>query len=231
MRKSKQEITLKAFSFIRQGFEVFSFLKSLRKLDTASPEKLVDLALGNSPIRPLQDRAEFLELADLIAACELKSVLEIGTFRGGTLFVFARLSRSDATLISLDLPNSRFGVFSRKVQEPLFKTFTRGDQRLVLLRENSQAEETRSKVAIALKDPLDFIFIDGNHSYEGVKSDFEMYSPFLRQGGIVAFHDIVSLRRDYGVTRFWNEIKGSFKHREIINCQAASSMGIGVLWT
>lgn len=220
---------MKTFSFILQGLGVFSFLRSLRNLDTQSPEKLVDIALNNSPVRPLQDRAEFLELADLIAAYELKNVLEIGTFRGGTLFVFARLSRSDATLISLDLPNSRFGVFSRRIQEPLFRTFTRGDQRLVLLRENSQAEETRSKVAMALKDPLDFLFIDGDHSYEGVKSDFQMYSPFVRKGGMVALHDIVSLRSDYGVTRFWNEIKGSFKHREIINCRAPS-MGIGVLW-
>lgn len=220
---------MKTFSFILQGLGTFSFLRSLRNLDTQSPEKLVDIALSNSPVRPLQDRAEFLELADLIAAYELKSVLEIGTFRGGTLFVFARLSRSDATLISLDLPNSRFGAFSRKIQEPLFRTFTRGDQRLVLLRENSQTEETRSKVAIALKDPLDFLFIDGDHSYEGVKSDFQMYSPFVRKGGMVALHDIVSLRPDYGVRCFWNEIKGSCKHREIINCHAPS-MGIGVLW-
>lgn len=209
---------------------MFSFLRSLQNLDTRGPQELVDIALRSSIVRPLQDRAEFLELADLIAAYELKNVLEIGSFRGGTLFVFARLSRSDATLISLDLPNSRFGVFSRKVQEPLFRKFTRGNQRLVLLREDSRVEETRSKVAIALKDPLDFLFIDGDHSYEGVKSDFQMYSPFVRKGGMVALHDIVSLRSDYGVARFWNEIKGSFKHREIINYRPFSSMGIGVLW-
>lgn len=38
---------------------------------------------------------------------------------------------------------------------------------------------------------LDFLFIDGDHTYEGVKKDFEMYSPLVRKGGLIAFHDIV----------------------------------------
>jgi predicted O-methyltransferase YrrM len=43
-----------------------------------------------------------------------------------------------------------------------------------------------------LKDnKVDFLFIDADHSYEGVKKDFEMYSPLVRKGGIIAFHDII----------------------------------------
>jgi predicted O-methyltransferase YrrM len=38
---------------------------------------------------------------------------------------------------------------------------------------------------------VDFLFIDADHSYEGVKKDFEMYSPLVRKGGIIAFHDII----------------------------------------
>lgn len=37
---------------------------------------------------------------------------------------------------------------------------------------------------------MDFLFIDGDHAYEGVKADFEMYSPLVRKGGLVALHDI-----------------------------------------
>ena len=36
---------------------------------------------------------------------------------------------------------------------------------------------------------LDFLFIDGDHSYEGVKADWEVYKGFLRPGSIVVFHD------------------------------------------
>jgi len=50
------------------------------------------------------------------------------------------------------------------------------------------------------------LFPDGDHSYEGVKRDFEMYSPLVRPGGIIAFHDTVFMD---GVRRFWAELKAS----------------------
>ena len=37
---------------------------------------------------------------------------------------------------------------------------------------------------------IDFLFIDADHSYKGVKKDFKMYSPLVRLGGIIAFRDI-----------------------------------------
>lgn len=38
-------------------------------------------------------------------------------------------------------------------------------------------------------DRLDLLFIDGDHSYEGVKADWESYKTFLQVGSIVIFHD------------------------------------------
>jgi predicted O-methyltransferase YrrM len=228
--KVRKKTSAQTLSLILDGFGVFPLLAKLLTLDGKGPEDLVDIALKNAAIRPIQDRAEFLEFAQLIAAQRPKNVLEIGTFRGGTLFVLARLSHPDATLISLDLPDSGFGSFSRKLQEPLFRSFTRSRQRLLLLREDSHSEETRSRVAKTLNAPLDLLFIDGDHSYPGVKSDYEMYSPLVREAGIIAFHDIANTLTDYGVGRFWNEVKNSFKYREIVNLSAAEAPGIGVLW-
>lgn len=225
----QKSVTQKA-SLLFEGINVFPLLTSLKKLGEASPENLVDFALKHPTIRPLQDRTEFLEFARLLAAQPPGAVLEIGTFRGGTLFVLARLSQPDATLISLDFPNSGFGVLVRKFQEPLFQNFTRDRQRLFLLRGDSHTEQLRSRVEKVLNKELDLLFIDGDHSYEGVKADFEMYSPFVRKGGMVAFHDIACPREDYGVTRYWNEIKGGYNHRELINPKAAQGLGIGVLW-
>ena len=54
---------------------------------------------------------------------------------------------------------------------------------------NSQTEEMRNKV----KDfcpQYDFIFIDGDHSYDGVKRDFELYKDLVSPRGFVVFHDI-----------------------------------------
>jgi len=38
-------------------------------------------------------------------------------------------------------------------------------------------------------DNIDFIFVDGDHSYEGIKRDWELFSSKIKQGGIVALHD------------------------------------------
>jgi len=70
------------------------------------------------------------------------------------------------------------------------------------------------------------LFIDWDHSYEGVKKDFEMYLPLVKEGGIVAFHDILS---EEEVNRFWNEIKNMHESQEIINNVKKEPLGIGVL--
>lgn len=226
----KSQSAAATFTLMMQGFSVVPLLSRLRRLNGEGAEQLVDIALQNPTIRPLQDRFEFVGLANILATQPPKTMLEIGTYRGGTLFVFARLAQPDATLISLDLPNSRFGNLSRRLQEPLFRRFVRGKQQLLLLRQDSHAEETRCKVKQCLDRPLDFLFIDGDHSYDGVKADFEMYSPFVRSGGMIAFHDIAHIPTDFGVNRFWNEIKSRYKNQEIINSRGAETMGIGLVW-
>jgi predicted O-methyltransferase YrrM len=51
-----------------------------------------------------------------------------------------------------------------------------------------------SKMAVkGWKDPVSLLFIDGLHDYENVKQDFELWSPFLTEGGAVCFHDAVYL--------------------------------------
>jgi hypothetical protein len=78
---------------------------------------------------------------------------------------------------------------------------------------------------------VDFLFIDGDHSYEGVKKDFEMYSPLVKSGGLIAFHDIVDTdlirSAGHGVHIFWRQLKG--KKTEF--CINGAWGGIGVLET
>ena len=79
---------------------------------------------------------------------------------------------------------------------------------------------------------IDFLFIDGDHSYEGVKADFQTYKTLVRAGGLIAFHDIVDNDYDtsFGTQAFWKDIKNNYEHQEFIREQAENTgCGIGLI--
>jgi cephalosporin hydroxylase len=217
---------------LRDGLSALPLFVRLGELSgSMTADALVDFALRSPAIAPLQTRSEFVEYARIVGEQRPSAVLEIGSFRGGTLFVLARLASPHATVISLDLPMSRFGKLCRRAQTPLFRRFTQNGQTLHLLRANSHYPETLSTVSSLLHGRrLDVLFIDGDHTYPGVRADFEMYSPLVRPGGIVAFHDIAVQPFPNEVVRLWNEIKPRYRHKEILSSAGKDAMGIGVLW-
>lgn len=184
-------------------------------------------------LRPFQVRSEICELAGLVAAMKPSAILEIGTAAGGTLFLFSRLAAPDARIISVDLPWGKFGGGYYFWRIPLYRSFRGQSQRLNLLRADSHSQGTFERVDKLLDGrKLDFLFIDGDHTYEGVKRDFQMYSGLVKKGGAVAFHDIVEHPADEscGVHRFWREIKTGFPHRELIGDKDQKWAGIGVIF-
>ena len=153
-------------------------------------------------------------MLEIIRKINPRVILEIGTARGGTLFLFAQIAEPDATIISIDLPGGRFGGGYPKWMIPIFKSFFKEDQKLYLIRRDSHDPLTLNIVRSILANRLvDFLFIDGDHTYEGVKKDFKTYSPLVRKGGIIAFHDIAlgPFENVGGVPRFWKEIKHSYR--------------------
>jgi predicted O-methyltransferase YrrM len=72
------------------------------------------------------------------------------------------------------------------------------------------------------------LFIDGDHTFEGVKKDWEMYSPLVRPGGLIVFHDVAGNYGETQVKAFWDTIKTSYSHREYM-AHPEGLYGIGVL--
>ncbi len=60
-----------------------------------------------------------------------------------------------------------------------------------------------------VKDELDFVYVDGNHYYEYVQKDIELYYPKLKEGGLMGFHDFVDSSSTNGVKRAVEEFFGS----------------------
>ena len=117
-------------------------------------------------------------------------------------------------------------------REELYRNFAREQQQIKIVRDDSHAPSTLEKVRTLLAGrKLDLLFIDGDHSYDGVKKDFEMYSTLVAPDGVIAFHDIVDGPESYvgGVPKFWRELKPTCRHVEIVKDWKQGGWGIGVL--
>lgn len=194
---------------------------------------LVDFIFGNRYFNACQVRSELTSLGELLAQRRPERALEIGTARGGTLLFLTRLASPRATIVSVDLPGGEFGSGYGNRRRWFYQRFSRREQVLRLLQDDSHSTETLEKVKAEFSgQPVDYLFIDGDHSYEGVRRDFEMYSPIVARGGLIAFHDIVEGAFDCvgGVPQFWNEIKSQYRHDEFIEDPKQGGYGIGVIY-
>lgn len=199
-------------------------------------DKLLDFVFTgcHGLLRPFQFRNEILKLVKMVFALKPKVLLEIGTATGGTLFLFSKVASTQCSIISIDLAQGRFGGGYPVWRIPLYRSFASAEQKIHLIRTSSHRNTALKRVKEIIGERLiDFLYIDGDHSYEGVKKDFQMYSPFVKKGGLIAFHDITVIPSEPGceVHKFWEEIKPSYGHSEIINDKKQAGGGIGILFT
>jgi predicted O-methyltransferase YrrM len=226
-------------ALIGRGFsEGTNFIRALRFLKGQPRFQSVDALLDGASsacggiIASFQVRSEIKQLLELLRGRTIKTVLEIGTANGGTLFLFTRVAAPDATLISVDLPGGEFGEGYARWRTPLYRSFAIDRQAIHLFRADSHAPDTVATVREMLGGrSVDFLFIDGDHTYEGVKRDFEMYSPLVGSGGVIALHDIALHPPSSGceVERFWRELRSQYRVREFINNPQQGWAGIGVV--
>lgn len=185
-----------------------------------------------------QNLQEFEELLKEFVKIKPKKFIEIGSLYGWTLQHFIHYAEEESTALSIDLPVRYFvGPHDWRVEKqennyknvwPLWAKAKRC--RLHLIPSSSHKQETLvSTKAIFNNELIDFLFIDGDHSYQGVKMDYDMYSPLVRSGGIIAFHD-VGKNEEGGCFQFWNEIKTSKTSFKEISYEPNQEKGIGILY-
>ena len=198
--------------------------------------KEIEKALGGAnkfrllipSIRPAQLESEFIKFSKILRSKNVKNILEIGTGSGGTLYLFSQLSDKKAKIISVDLRHPSWKI-------DFYNKLVRPSQKLFLVGGDSHRIQTLNKIKRILKNQkLDLLFIDGDHSYKGVKSDFEMYKNLVKKGGVIAFHDIAAgyiINPEWaGVNKFWNEVKNKYETTEIIESKKQRGFGIGVIF-
>tara|TARA_Y100000004_G_C8722589_1_gene330740 strand:+ start:27 stop:590 length:564 start_codon:yes stop_codon:yes gene_type:complete len=119
-------------------------------------------------------------------------VIEIGRLHGGsTILISEALSDSKRKLHSIDPVNAIKDECKTHIKE--------NSSRINLIEMTSQDAHEKIKF-----NNTDCIFIDGDHSYEGVKSDTELYWKYLDIGGYMIYHDYLKTLK-WGVFQFCNE--------------------------
>lgn len=125
----------------------------------------------------------------------LKNVVEIGV-RWGTstnsfLYGISAIERKNPNvkLYSIDINDCSGAVSDKNLLK--YWEFIQGDSKEVVKNWD--------------KGDVDVLLIDGAHDYESVKEDYRLWEPFVKEGGIILFHDVIWPHK--GVTKFfWDEV-------------------------
>jgi len=240
MRRVLRAVTERSLPGWAKGLRTWLWLSReaarLRRLRGADPalEVLLEAVMESAAFRPQQRPSEILRLLQLLRSTPPRRILEIGGRRSGTLLLFTSIADSQARLLSIDLGYS-------SAQCRVAARLGTAQQEVACVRADSHAPETVTFARQWFRgEQVDFLFIDGDHSYDGVTMDLALFGPLVQPGGIVAFHDIVpdSTTR-YGVPspsfsgevpRFWRSLASrGLPVVEFVEDPNQDGMGIGAI--
>lgn len=147
-------------------------------------------------------------------------IVEIGSFKGRSTvsFGFGCLGASKH-IYAIDLFEGDNNIYGTG---DFLKIFNQNINSCGLSDYVTPIKKHSLEVAKEWNRPIDILFIDGSHEYEDVKADFFAFYPFVKPGGIVAFHDIKGMWT--GVIQFWSEV---LQQKLLIDSGEVSSLGFG----
>jgi predicted O-methyltransferase YrrM len=145
------------------------------------------LGAGLIPPRTMHTPAEAELLGKL--AVNRRRVVEIGVYEGSSALVLVRSLPRDAVLHLIDPFVDSRGL------APGWRGTAWASQRVIARAARRSGPTIRwhiarsEQVGRAWSEPIDFVFIDGDHAPETCRLDWELFSPWVPVGGVVAFHD------------------------------------------
>lgn len=153
------------------------------------------------------------DIAESIGKKEINYV-EIGCYAGGSACLM--LQRNNTNVISIDLgdPIPEQIVFNNTKNHNIHKN------RFGYVKGNSQILETKENLKSIMKEykskEIDILFIDGDHGFDSVHNDFNLYEDMVSIGGYIVFDDYRDSENSPDVNSAVNNIVSNLKNYEII---------------
>jgi hypothetical protein len=164
----------------------------------------------------------------IVAVLRPRVIVELGTHYGDSYCAFCQAVKTvgiDAHCYAVDTweGDTHTGPYTKEVlkdlkvhHDPLYGDFSK------LLKKTFDE---------ALSDfgdgSVDLLHIDGWHTYKAVKHDFEKWLPKMSERGIVLFHDIAIREKDFGVWKFWEELRDRYPYFEFSHSYGLGMIGVG----
>lgn len=156
------------------------------------------------------------------------SIVELGTRRGVSYCAFCQAVQHlglTANCVAIDSwsGDAHTGAYGaavladlRRHHDPLYGGFSRLEQSLF-----------HHALAGFRDGSIDLLHIDGLHTYEAVRRDFETWLPRMSRRGVVLFHDVAERRADFGVWRLWFELSQRFPSFTFHHGHGLGVLGVG----
>lgn len=150
----------------------------------------------------------------------VRTYLEVGCKFGDTFYAIGtQLPPRIGRAFALDMPDKRFNKYLQRAAGKLGERF--GGMLL------ADSHSPLAKSWAHSNGPFDLVFIDGDHSYEGAREDWESFGSRAIANRFVAFHDIKPGSREQpGVVRLWQEIQAHHETVELCSDDPAGGIGI-----
>jgi len=185
------------------------------RIPSITPWELLDfkgevaLRLGENGIYAAME-PNFL-MMQLVAMLRPKRVFEIGTSQGRTTALIAMNTPPETQIFTLDLDPSKplpgqvsdvhLIELARRELGVAFRG-TSWEKRITQLLGDSGTFDFSPYY-----DSMDMVTVDGSHTYRFVRSDSLNAFRMIRPGGVILWHDFESMRSEYGVSRFVDELR------------------------
>jgi len=151
---------------------------------------------------------------DLVRNIKPKLIVELGTYTGNSLFAFAQAIKDEelkTKLHGIDTweGDKHAGFYGEELHNSFLDVKDKYYKDINIITHKTYFDDALKN----FKDnSIDLLHIDGLHTYEAVKHDFETWLPKVnKNNGIILLHDVRETRTDFGVYKLWEEIQRRYK--------------------